>query len=74
MENKTLEQWLLVMKCVAKVVVKVVGKTLSACLHPAQEKAEGEPKVKKGKTLLDDDDDGDNEEEGVDESLEEVRE
>uniref|UniRef100_A0A8C9Y161 WD repeat domain 3 n=1 Tax=Sander lucioperca TaxID=283035 RepID=A0A8C9Y161_SANLU len=36
-----------------------------------EEKAEGEPKVKKGKTLLDDDDDEDNNEEGVDESLEE---
>ncbi|TMS06700.1 WD repeat-containing protein 3 [Larimichthys crocea] len=32
-----------------------------------EEKAEGEPKVKKGKTLLDDDDDEDNEE-GADES------
>uniref|UniRef100_A0A3B4UMW4 WD repeat-containing protein 3 n=1 Tax=Seriola dumerili TaxID=41447 RepID=A0A3B4UMW4_SERDU len=35
-----------------------------------EEKAEGEPKVKKGKTLLDDDDDEDNEE-GGDENLEE---
>lgn len=35
-----------------------------------EEKAEGEPKVKKGKSLLDDDDDEDNEE-GADESLEE---
>ncbi|KAL6100411.1 wdr3 [Pungitius sinensis] len=35
-----------------------------------EEKAAGEPKVKKGKTLLDDDDDEDNEE-GADDSLEE---
>uniref|UniRef100_A0A671UDX3 WD repeat-containing protein 3 n=1 Tax=Sparus aurata TaxID=8175 RepID=A0A671UDX3_SPAAU len=35
-----------------------------------EEKAEGEPKVKKGKSLLDDDDDEDDEE-GADESLEE---
>uniref|UniRef100_A0A8P4KSK4 WD repeat domain 3 n=1 Tax=Dicentrarchus labrax TaxID=13489 RepID=A0A8P4KSK4_DICLA len=35
-----------------------------------EEKAEGEPKVKKGKTLLEDDDDEDNEE-GLDESPEE---
>lgn len=42
-------------------------------MRPVQEKAEGEPKVKKGKTLLDEDDDEDDEE-GVDESLEEVRE
>uniref|UniRef100_A0A7N6B438 Small-subunit processome Utp12 domain-containing protein n=1 Tax=Anabas testudineus TaxID=64144 RepID=A0A7N6B438_ANATE len=35
-----------------------------------EEKAEGEPKVKKGKTLLDEDDDEDNEE-GEDESVEE---
>ncbi|XP_040003879.1 WD repeat-containing protein 3 [Xiphias gladius] len=35
-----------------------------------EEKAEGEPEVKKGKTLLDDDDDGANEE-AVDESVEE---
>lgn len=41
-------------------------------MRPAQEKAEGEPKVKKGKTLLDDDDDEDNEE-GADESADEVR-
>lgn len=46
---------------------------LSASLRPLQEKAEGEPKVKKGKTLLDDDDDEDTEE-GADESLEEVQE
>lgn len=45
----------------------------SVCLS-AQEKAEGEPKVKKGKTLLDDDDDDEANDEGVDESLEEVRE
>lgn len=44
-------------------------KSPSVSLRPAQEKAEGEPKVKKGKTLLDDEDD----EDGVDESLEEVR-
>lgn len=50
------------------------GETLNTLsLRPVQEKAEGEPKVKKGKTLPDDDDDEDNEE-GVDESLEEVRE
>lgn len=44
---------------------------LSTPLRPAQEKAEGEPKVKKGKTLLDDDEDEDNKE-GLDESPEEV--
>lgn len=52
--------------------VTVLSVCLSVCLLPAQEKAEGEPKVKKGKSLLDDDDDEDNEE-GADESLEEVR-
>lgn len=36
-----------------------------------EEKAEGEPKVKKGKPLLDDDDNDEDNEEGVDESLEE---
>lgn len=46
---------------------------LSVYLCPAQEKAEGEPKVKKGKTLLDDDDGEENDEE-VDESPEEVLE
>uniref|UniRef100_A0A667ZLY8 WD repeat domain 3 n=1 Tax=Myripristis murdjan TaxID=586833 RepID=A0A667ZLY8_9TELE len=35
-----------------------------------EEKAEGEPKQKKGKTLLDDDDDGGDHEEGLDESPE----
>lgn len=44
----------------------------SFSLPHAQEKAEGEPEVKKGKTLLDDASDEDNEE-GGDESLEEVR-
>lgn len=44
----------------------------SFSLPDAQAKTEGEPKVKKGKTLLDDASDEDNEE-GGDESLEEVR-
>uniref|UniRef100_A0A4W6G235 WD repeat domain 3 n=1 Tax=Lates calcarifer TaxID=8187 RepID=A0A4W6G235_LATCA len=51
-------------------IISFCESSVSVCLHPAQEKAEGEPKVKKGKTLLDDDNDEDNEE-GVDESLEE---
>lgn len=46
----------------------------SSPLCLAQEKAEGEPKVKKGKTLLDDDDDEDEDKEGLDESPEEVQE
>lgn len=53
---------------------------LGCCSAPSvrlclvQEKAEGEPKQKKGKTLLgDDDDDGGDHEEGLDESPEEVR-
>lgn len=51
--------------------VRVANKVcLSDSLRPDQEKAEGEPKVKKGKTLLDDDEDN---EEEVDESPEEVR-
>lgn len=49
--------------------VKLKG---SFSLPHAQEKAEGEPKVKKGKTLLDDAS-GEDSDEGVDESLEEVR-
>lgn len=49
-----------------------ISNKVSVCstLRPVQEKAEGEPKVKKGKTLLDDDEDN---EEGEDESPEEVR-
>ncbi len=42
-------------------------------MHCVQEKAEGEPKEKKGKILLDDGGDDDDNEEGVDESLEEVK-
>ena len=51
----------------------MVVKAPSVFSLPAQEKAEGEPKVKKGKTLLggDEGDDGDDEE-GVDENPEEV--
>ena len=40
----------------------------------SQAKAEGEPEVKKGKTLLEENDDDEDNEEGVDESPEEVRE
>lgn len=49
--------------------------TERVCLS-LQEKAEGEPEVKKGKTLLgdDDDDDDDDTQEGGDEGLEEVQE
>lgn len=55
--------------------MQLISQRVSHCpgYISAQENAEGEPKVKKGKTLLDDEDDEDHEKEDEDDSLEEVK-
>ena len=68
--QKCIYHFLFMIKCHIDDPASVVVKAPSL----SQAKAEGEPKVKKGKTLLEENDDDEDNEEEVDESLEEVRE